>query len=253
MNAVPPPGAAGTPPPVRRLPIPAVPPRLTYALIAVNVFVFVAQYIGDTVLGGDLVLFYGAKSNAAIAAGEYWRLVTPIFIHANLLHLFVNCYSLYIIGPQVEIPFGYTRFGLLYLLSGIAGVVLSFALSLHDSVGASGAIFGLVGALAVYLYRHRTRFGEFGRQRLMNLLGIIGLNLFFGLVVPQIDNWGHVGGLVGGALLGWLVGPEFDVEKDFVEAPRVVDRNPLAGRWLAIIGFALALCAATALVISRPR
>lgn len=253
MSAAPPPGDADPTRAPRRLPIPAVLPRLTYVLIAFNVIVFAVQYVLFNWLGGDVVSFLGAKINTAIAAGQYWRLITPVFIHANLLHLFVNCYSLYVIGLQVESPFGYLRFLLVYLLSGMAGVILSFALSPHNSVGASGAIFGLVGALAVYLYRHRRRFGAFGRQRLMNLLGVIGLNLFFGIASSQIDNWGHVGGLAGGLLLGWLVGPEFEVDQAVVEAPRVVDRNPLAARWLAIVAVALALGAATSLAISLRR
>jgi rhomboid protease GluP len=247
-----PPGQASPPgsPPARRLPIPAVKPRLTQALIVVNVLIFVAQYASVAYLGGDLVAALGAKSNAAITGGEYWRLLTPIFIHANLLHLFVNCYSLYVIGPQVETPFGYVRFLAIYVLSGISGVVLSFALSPNDSVGASGAIFGLVGALADFLYRHRQRFGQFARQRLMNLLIIIGINLVFGLTSRQIDNWGHLGGLAGGALLGWLIGPDLGLVDEFTGSPRVIDRNPLNGRWLALLAFVLALAAATSVVIT---
>ena len=237
----------------RRLYLPIVRPRLTQALIAVTALVFAAQYASDQVLGADLVLVFGAKSNAALAAGEYWRLLTPLFIHANLLHLFVNGYSLYIIGPQVEAPFGYARFLLIYFLSGVAGVVLSFGLSPSLSVGASGAIFGLVGALAEYLYRHRRRFGEFGRQRLMNLLIVIGLNLVFGLTVRQIDNWGHLGGLAGGLLLGWLIGPDFELDPASLAEPRIVDRNPLAQRWLAVAAFVLALGAAVSLIIAAQR
>ncbi len=247
-----PPAPPGPPPaPARRgLPLPIVQPRLTVGLIVVTVIVFIAQYASMSLLNGDIVLALGAKSNAAISAGQYWRLITPIFIHANLLHLFVNCYSLYVIGPPVEAPFGYARFLIIYLLSGVAGVVLSFALSPNISVGASGAIFGLVGALAEYLFRHRERFGRMGRQRLMNLLVIIGINLAFGLTSRQIDNWGHLGGLAGGALLGWLIGPEFAVEDEFTGQPRVVDRNPLSGRWFAVVAFALALAAAVLLIIS---
>jgi rhomboid protease GluP len=257
VNAGPQPGQAPPPgpgpAPARRLPIPSVRPRLTLALILINVLVFALQYASLNTVGADLVIALGAKNNAAIAAGEFWRLLTPLFIHANLLHLFVNCYSLYVIGPQVEAPFGYVRFLVIYLLSGIAGVVLSFALSPSNSVGASGAIFGLVGALAEFLYRHRRRFGEFARQRLMNLLIIIGINLVFGLTSPQIDNWGHLGGLAGGVLLGWLIGPDLGLESEFAQQPRVIDRNPLTGRWLAVAAFVLALGAATSLVITMQR
>ena len=240
----------GPPSPQRRLVLPIVRPRLTQALIVLTALVFAGQYASVSFLGGDLVAFFGAKSNSAIAGGEYWRLLTPLFIHANLLHLFVNAYSLWIIGPQVEAPFGYARFLLIYLLSGAAGVVLSFALSPNPSVGASGAIFGLVGALTEYLFRHRRRFGAFGRQRLMNLVAVIGFNLLFGLTSRQIDNWGHLGGLVGGAVLGWLIGPEFDIQDQLMAEPRVVDRNPLARRWFAALAFALALGAAVSVIVS---
>ena len=84
------------------LPLPVVQPRLTMGLIVLTGLVFAGQYLSDSLLGGDLVAAFGAKTNSGLIAGEYWRLITPIFIHANLLHLFVNCYSLYIIGPQVE-------------------------------------------------------------------------------------------------------------------------------------------------------
>ena len=255
MNGAPLPNGTPAPRPLApvRLPIPAVPPRLTFAFIALNVIVFGAQLLGGWLLGGDRVLVWGAKLNQAIVAGEYWRLITPIFIHVSLLHLAINCYSLYIIGPQVEIPFGYARFLLIYLLSGVAGVVLSFTLSPNPSVGASGAIFGLVGALAFYLYRHRAAFGQMGRQRFLNLLIIIGINLAIGASAAAIDNWGHLGGLLAGAILGWQIGPEYDIEKDQTDTPRVADRNPLAGRWLAIAAVTIALVAATALTISYQR
>jgi rhomboid protease GluP len=246
-QSTPPPGPAAQP---RRLYLPVVRPRLTQIIIAVTVLVFIAQYVSQSTLGVDLVLLYGAKSNAAIAAGQYWRLITPIFIHANLLHIFVNMYSLYIIGPPVEAPYGYARFLLIYFLSGIAGVVLSFALSPNPSIGASGAIFGLVGALSEYFFRHRHRFGQMGRRQLTNLLVVIGLNLVFGLTASQIDNWGHLGGLAGGFVLSWLIGPDFALDPNSPGEPRVIDRNPLSGRWLAVASFALALGAAVSLIIS---
>jgi len=174
-----------------------------------------------------------------------------MFLHADFLHIAFNSYALYIFGPQVEALFGYRRFTLIYLLSGVAGTVLSFALSPNWSVGASGAIFGLVGALLIYFYRHRKLFGELGRRRLTELAVVAGLNLLIGLR-PNIDNWGHVGGLIGGSLLTWLIGPIYAIRLEpLTNNASVVDANPFNGpRWLAAFAVALALAAATMMAIS---
>jgi rhomboid protease GluP len=240
----PPPGPPRPLPPSqpRYLVLPAVKPRLTYGLLAINILIFVAQ----TLTGPDQWFFLGAKINEFIVAGQWWRLVTPMFLHVNWFHIAVNSYSLYIFGPQVEALLGYRRFLTVYLVAGVSGTVLSFVLSPNPSVGASGAIFGLVGAMLVYFYRHRQLFGEMGRRRLIDILVIAGINLFIGLT-PGIDNWGHVGGLAGGAVLAWLLGPIYAVQPDPATAqPRVVDTSPLNGqRWLGVLAVLLALVAIT--------
>lgn len=194
----------------------------TVGLIAVTVLVFVAQLVAQALLGGDLVLYYGAKINANLAAGEAWRLVTPVFLHANLLHIGVNMYSLWALGPAVERFFGHARFLAVYLLSGIGGVLLSLVLSPDPSVGASGAIFGLLGALATFLYLHRATFGQLGAMQLRQLVFVALINLAMGLT-PGIDNWGHVGGLIAGAVLSWFLGPHFSTTILPDGRPRLVD------------------------------
>jgi rhomboid protease GluP len=191
-------------------------------LIGVTVLVFIAQSLSKAIVGGDIVLYYGAKINENLAAGEAWRLVTPLFLHAGLLHIGVNMYSLWALGPAVERFFGRVRFLIVYLLSGICGVLLSLIMSPNASVGASGAIFGLLGALATFLYLHRAIFGQLGAMQLRQLVFVTLINLGMGLT-PGIDNWGHVGGLVAGVALAWFLGPLFSTTVLPDGRPRLVD------------------------------
>jgi rhomboid protease GluP len=194
----------------------------TSSLIVLTVLIFLTQQLVNALVGGDLVLYYGAKINANLAAGEAWRLLTPVFLHAGLLHITVNMYSLWALGPALERFFGRARFVVVYLLSGISGVLLSLVMSPAPSVGASGAIFGLLGALAVFLYLHRATFGQLGAMQLRQLVIVALLNLAIGLT-PGIDNWGHVGGLAAGVLLAWFLGPRFSTTLLPDGRPRLVD------------------------------
>jgi rhomboid protease GluP len=115
-------------------------------------------------------------------------------------------YALYVLGPGLERYFGHTRFLILYFLSGFAGNVASFMLSAAPSVGASTAIFGLIGAEAVFVYQNQKLFAGRARQILQQIIMIAVINLLIGLS-PGIDNWGHIGGLVGGTLFSWFGGP----------------------------------------------
>lgn len=238
--------------PVRALVLPGVNPIFTYVFLVANVVVFGATLLlGRTPDGIPLLFKLGWKDSAAIMNGEYWRLVTPIFLHANLLHLGLNGYALYILGPQVERVFGYMRFVVVYLLSGIAGVIASMAFKpAAYSVGASGAIFGLIGALIVYLYQNRDLFGGMGRRRLASAIQVAVMNLIIGFAsFGVIDNWGHIGGLVGGAAITWLLGPLFALENEFGVRSRVEDRRPVVVRWVAAFVSVAALVALTWLLI----
>ncbi|MEK9164407.1 MAG: rhomboid family intramembrane serine protease [Chloroflexota bacterium] len=252
MNDNPPDFDAGgrpQPPPPRYVTLPTVRPFVTYVLFGLNILIFLLQ----SLTGRDLWFYYGAKINEFIIAGEWWRLVTPMFLHAGLAHIAFNSYALYIFGKQVEALFGHRRFLIIYLLSGIAGSVLSFAMSPSPSVGASGAICGLIGALLIYLYRHRQLFGERGRRQLMQILAVAGINLVIGLS-PGIDNWGHVGGLIGGVVLTWLIGPIHTLEREPPGDPFIADRNRLGlPQWLAVFAVALALGAITSVVAALQR
>lgn len=152
-------------------------------------------------------LAFGWKSNAAIEAGQSWRILTSMYLHANLLHLAVNAFALAVLGPLVERLYGSGRFFLLYTVAGIVGGVASYLFTEAPAVGASGAIFGLLGAAVVFGPRFRRELPPaFARRLVVSLLPWVLLNIVIGLVVPRIDNAAHMGGLVAGAFLGLLLG-----------------------------------------------
>lgn len=194
-----------------RVAYPRVRPLVTYALLALTILVFVAQLASQTMLGQDLPALFGMKANELILQGQLWRLFTPMLLHASILHLGFNMYALYIFGPGLEASFGHGRFLVLYLLSGFAGNVLSFIFSAAPSLGSSTAIFGLLGAEGVFLYQNRELLGGTARRALSNIIMVAAINLFIGLS-PGIDNWGHIGGLVGGTLFTWLAGPRLRMD-----------------------------------------
>ncbi len=194
---------------------------------------------------------FGAKDNSAIAGGQVWRFLTPIFIHGNILHFLVNMYSLYAIGSVVERFFGPWRTLALYLLSGIGGVVFGLSFSTYLAVGASGAIFGLLGSLGVFLFKHRSTFGQAGTLQLRQIIMIALLNLGLGLS-PGIDNWGHLGGLLSGTALAWFIGPSFELVRG--ETPPLVylvDRRPWRQVWPTVLVGTLTIVFMALLVLLR--
>jgi rhomboid protease GluP len=199
--------------PVLRSPVAR--PLVTYAILGITIFVFFLQLASEaaglTIGGIDLPAAYGMKINVLIVQGEYWRLFTPMLLHGSILHIAFNMYALFIFGPGLERHYGHWRFLTLYLLSGFAGNVFSFILTPANSLGSSTAIFGLIGAQAVFLYQNREIFAGAARQALGQIVTIAAINLFIGMS-PGIDNWGHVGGLVGGALFAFLAGPILYIE-----------------------------------------
>ncbi len=201
-------------------------PWMVYGIMALTVFVFILQNISIYQFGGDYVTAWGDKVNTLIIQGQIWRLVTPLLLHGSIIHIGFNMYALFVIGPGLERYYGRLRFILLYLLGGIAGNVASFYFAPYDSIGASTAIFGLIAAQGVFIYRNRQFFGAQARPMLINTLVIIGVNLLFGASLnlvagpntPGIDNWGHVGGLVGGFAFAWFAGPLFERQTVLVDS-----------------------------------
>ncbi|HYN91019.1 MAG TPA: rhomboid family intramembrane serine protease [Thermoleophilaceae bacterium] len=176
-------------------------PSLTYLLMGLNVLVGLGSLFGGGggVTGSGLI-GDGGVSAATIADGEYWRLVTSGFLHAGLFHLMANMLALWILGSMVEPVLGRRRFALLYFVSLLCGSFGALALSPDNlTVGASGAVFGLMGAAAVVA---RSR----GFSLMESGLGIwIGLNLLITFTIPNISIGGHLGGIVGGVLAALLL------------------------------------------------
>jgi rhomboid protease GluP len=183
---------------------------ITLGIIIITVLVFGLQWLSSTMLGYDLPFYLFAKVNDLILQGQLWRLITPILLHGNVLHILTNMYALFVIGPAIERSYGSNRYLGLYLLSGMFGNVLSFLFTASPSLGASTSIFGLVAAQAVYVYRNRQFFGRSAQPMLINIALIIFINLAIGLL-PGIDYWGHIGGLIGGVIFAWLAGPIYEV------------------------------------------
>jgi rhomboid protease GluP len=190
-----------------RIPMPSLVPKVTYAIIGFTVLVYILQLLMD----GTLEL-YGAKINPYIRAGQYWRFITPVFLHASPMHIFFNMYALFSIGSLLERHYGHARFAILYFLGAFSGNVFSFLLGSENipSIGASTAVFGLIAAEGIFFYQNRKLFGSYTRQALNNTAAIIVVNLLISLT-PGIDGWGHLGGLLGGAIFAWFASPIWKV------------------------------------------
>lgn len=161
----------------------------------------VASFIAQQFIGNEYT-FRLASIPQLIALGEWWRLFTPVLVHAGVLHVAMNMFVLYIYGQNAEEAFGSVRFVAIYIVSGLTGSAFSYAFGgLNSSVGASGAVFGVVGALIVYLYNRRS--SQFIAQHLRGMLTFLALNAVIGFALPNIDIMAHLGGLVGGLLLGF--------------------------------------------------
>ena len=171
---------------------------------------------------------YGAKDNSLIMAGQYWRFVTPIFLHANLLHVGLNMLNFFVLGIIIERLVGHLRYLLIYLVTGVVSIIASFHFAPQEvSVGASGAIFGLVGAYSLFILAHRRAFPRGGIPALTWIVLVIGVNLSIGLFIANVDNYAHVGGLLCGCLLGWWFTPRYVLSP----GKQLIDAHSLSRRW----------------------
>lgn len=185
-------------------------PLVTQALIAVNVAVFAAMALGGAgIVEPDPMVHiaWGSNFGPLTVGGEWWRLGTAAFLHYGLIHLAFNMWALWVTGGLVERVFGHGRFGLLYVVAAVVASLASVAWNpLVNSAGASGAIFGVLGAqLAFFLTAGHGIPREVVRAQRASTIGFIGYSVVFGFLVPGIDNAAHLGGLVAGLLLGWLL------------------------------------------------
>ena len=182
-------------------------PRLTILLVIANLGVFAAELAYGSLDSPEAIIAAGALHRASVLDGQIWRLFTAIFLHASWEHIIGNCLILYILGMACEHALGWMQTALAYLLSGLSGSLLSVIMSPGPGVGASGAIFGLLGCLIVFLYRHQRMFFVRDKQIGYVLLAWAVWQVSIGFLSPEIDNFAHIGGFCAGATIALLLHP----------------------------------------------
>ena len=171
--------------------------------------VIAAVFVLETVRGGStdprVLLALGADYPPLVQQGEYWRLVTSMFLHIGVLHLVLNGWALYQLGGLFELLLGSSRLLLVYFVSGIVGSIASNLFTQSLSAGASGAIFGVMGAIIAFLVKRRENLTPQAKSLLMQLLLWAGINVFLGFTTPGIDNAAHLGGCAAGLAIGFFL------------------------------------------------
>jgi rhomboid protease GluP len=253
----------------RSIPLPGVlnTSYLTYALVVINVVLFLLRYI-DIDLAVQLVR-WGVADVRAIVEGDYYRLFSAMFLHANEAHIFFNMIGLYYIGTNVERIFGRTRFLLIYFLGGLAGSVMMM-FSGTGGLGASGAVFAIFAAEAVYFWLNRDIHGDMADQRLRAAGLLIVFNFALGFIANisadlsqaenavRISNAAHFGGLAGGAILAYFIAPRYRIEyQGNIADIRLLQTsdvhikrlNPLDENWLYVLGFVVGIASLLGLAL----
>lgn len=186
-------------------------PFITYMLIALNILLFLLMELAGGTENPYVLAYFGIKINSLIVEGQYWRLLSSAFIHIGFAHIAFNMYGLFNLGSLVEKIYGSKKYLFIYIAAALSGSISSFIFSPIPSAGASGAIFGLFGAL---LYLGRRRPGLFSTSFGTNILVVLVFNLVYGFTAGGIDNYAHIGGLIGGYLASEGVGLISDKKLD---------------------------------------
>ncbi|HYF63132.1 MAG TPA: rhomboid family intramembrane serine protease [Herpetosiphonaceae bacterium] len=200
----------------------------------------------------DLVLLIslGAKFTPLMDLdGQWWRLASAMFLHGSLIHLAINGYALYILGPDVERMYGTARFAAIYMGAGLAGSAASYGFGdiSAPAIGASGAIFGLMGAMGAFAFSSRAVLGDVARRNLRQIAGLAAINLLIGFSLSGIDNYAHLGGLVGGTALGLLLAPRLEFVPDPLQ-PAIRSHPSGPARWLGFLAVLAVVAGLTALI-----
>lgn len=188
--------------------------KFTYSIMIINIIIFLIEILkSKSIIDINIytLIEMGAKINPLINKGEIYRLITAAFLHGGLIHIFFNMSALNIIGKEVESIFGGKKFLVIYILSAIGGNLFSYLFSPKSiSVGASGAIFGLLGAMLVFGIKERYRIGK---SYVKNIIQTIGLNIILGVTIPNIDNFAHFGGLTIGIITTFIIYERIKMKK----------------------------------------
>lgn len=182
-------------------------PPATLALIGLYVVAFIWEVATGALQSTEAILAAGALEGSAVARGEVWRLVSATFLHGGVDHLFGNAVMFYIVGIGLEHALGTRQMLRVYAAAGLGGSMLSALLNAGPSVGASGAIFGVMTGLVAVLHRHRDRIMVRERRIALVLALLAGWSLLQGAFTPYIDNWAHLGGALVGFWIAWKLEP----------------------------------------------
>ncbi len=186
------------------------PPYVTWGILVLNFIFWVLMERAGGSSDPRVLIQYGAKVPPLIWQGQIWRLVTPILLHNGIVHLAINCISLFFVGPILESLLGKGRFAFLYLVSGVMGNLLSLEFSPYFSVGASSSLFGLFGGLVAYAIKYRREIPPKMYYLIVaELTPLIVLNFIIGFVYPRLDNFAHLGGFIGGGLWCWALSSNY--------------------------------------------
>jgi len=218
--------------------------RVTSTIIYVCILFYVLSAL-PALLSGNIydadslsLIRLGANVQELVESGEYFRLLTAIFLHGGIIHLFFNMYALYSIGNFIETYFGRSKYFAVFIITGIAGSLVSYLFTRGFSVGASGAVFGLLGLLLAQKLKRKVYYAELPIDT-RSILIIVGINLLLGFTIPNVDNAAHIGGLISGTLLGLLLNHE--------NAPI---QKPLLTKVLLIISSVLVIYSLFSLVLT---
>ena len=182
-------------------------PVITIALIAVNAVIFFITVSRGSLQSEAAILAAGALSRDLVLHGQVWRLLTAMFLHGGIEHLFGNAVGLFILGMAAEHAFGKLEMAGIYFVSGLLGSAFSIVVNPGPGVGASGAIFGLLGAMIVFFAKYHEWFHVRDKRVGNVLLMWAAYSIVTAWFIPFVDNAAHVGGLIGGAFAGYWLTP----------------------------------------------
>ena len=184
-------------------------PIVTKILIAINIFIYLFMLVTNNY--NSIISAFATYGPSIVINKEFYRLITGAFLHANIFHLLFNCYALYVIGSQIESFMGKFKYLIIYLFSGLTGSLLSILLNDSASIGASACVFGLLGSMLYFGYHYRVYLGTVIKSQ---ILPLIILNLLIGFMGSGIDNFAHIGGLIGGVMITAAVGVKYKSTKN---------------------------------------